>query len=229
MKLIILRPQPGAAATAARAANAKIEVVVSPMFAGRPLAWQPPDPADFDALLLTSANAVRYGGAALASYRRLPVYAVGQATAAVVRESGFADVTVGAGNAPALLAEIALGPHRRLLHLCGVHRRATRAAGVQVRDVAVYAMEAASSLTAEAEAACRAGAVVMVHSPRAATLVDDLVDREGIDRAGIKLVAISEAAARAAGSGWCEVVASPAPTDAAMLAIARALCDRGTS
>lgn len=229
MKLIVLRPQPEAAATASRAVAAGLEVIVSPLFAGRALAWGPPDPGDFDAFLLTSANAVRYAGAALASYLHLPVHAVGEVTAKVARQAGFGNVTAGAGDVAALLAGVLEGPHRSLLHLCGAHRRAVAAAGLQVRAVPVYAMEAAAELAPEARDAFRTGAAAMAHSPRAARTLGGLMDAAGIVRSGVSIIAISEAAADAAGSGWREVVAAPAPTDAAMLAIARRLCDRSAS
>ncbi|MBC7987264.1 MAG: uroporphyrinogen-III synthase, partial [Sphingomonadaceae bacterium] len=83
--LLIVRPEPGASATAQRARTRGWEPLVAPLFAIAPLAWAPRDPAAFDALLLTSANAVSHGGKALGKYRELPVYAVGAATAAAAR------------------------------------------------------------------------------------------------------------------------------------------------
>ncbi len=79
--LAVLRPEPGNAATAARIAAAGARTIRLPLFAVGPLAWTPPDPAVHDALLLTSANAVRQAGPGLAGYRTLPVHAVGAAPA----------------------------------------------------------------------------------------------------------------------------------------------------
>ena len=45
MKVLILRPQPGADETAARARALGLEPLVAPLFTVRPLAWTPPDPA----------------------------------------------------------------------------------------------------------------------------------------------------------------------------------------
>jgi uroporphyrinogen-III synthase len=226
MKLLILRPQPGAAATATRAAEQGLDTVLSPLFKGRALAWQPPDPSAFDALFVTSANAIRYASPALASYRHLPVHAVGPASAAVAREAGFSHVTAGSGDAATLFAELARGTDRRLLHLCGAHRKnASAPSQLRVHHVAVYAMESVRSLTPLAEQACQAGAVAMIHSPRAAQVFGTLADAAGFRRDRKSLVAISAAAAEASRFVWREVVASPAPTDTAMLAIARALCD----
>ena len=64
MKILVLRPQPGADETAARARALGLELVVAPLFAVAPLAWTPPDPAGFDAVMLTSASAARQAATA---------------------------------------------------------------------------------------------------------------------------------------------------------------------
>lgn len=229
MKLVLLRPEPGASATAARAAAAGLDAVISPLFEGRPVAWTPPDPAKFDAVFLTSANSVRYAGAGLERYRHLPVHAVGGATAATARDAGFICVRAGSGDAASLLEDVAAGPHRRLLHLCGAHRRSIAAPVMRIREIVVYEMAAVAALLPEAWAALRAGAAALVHSPRAASRLCELVDAAGVDRSGVSLVAISGEAAQAAGIGWRGVKAATEPTDAAMLAIARSLCDKAAS
>ncbi|MGD9811804.1 MAG: uroporphyrinogen-III synthase, partial [Sphingobium sp.] len=60
--VLILRPQPGADATAGRAKELGLEPSIYSLFATEPLAWTAPDPAGFDAVLLTSANTLRHGG-----------------------------------------------------------------------------------------------------------------------------------------------------------------------
>jgi len=64
------------------------------------------------------------------------------------------------------------------------------------------------------------GAVVLLHSPRAARHFARWCDADGARRDGIALVAISNAALAEAGPGWAAAAASPAPSDAAMLAAA---------
>ena len=76
--VLILRPQPGADETAARARALGLDPVVAPLFTVRPLAWQAPNPADFDAVMLTSANAARFGGDALTPFLGLPCYCGGR-------------------------------------------------------------------------------------------------------------------------------------------------------
>ena len=71
-RALVLRPEPGAAATLERLAAAGVVGEAMPLFRVLPRAWSPPAGA-FDALLLTSANAVRHGGEGLARVRHLPV------------------------------------------------------------------------------------------------------------------------------------------------------------
>ena len=61
-------------------------------------------------------------------------------------------------------------------------------------------------------------------------LLDGMVDRlaELIDeetRATVRIAAISQASAEAAGSDWADVGVAIAPNDSALLALARGLCD----
>lgn len=218
--LLVLRPEPGASATARRAEELGLHPVVAPLFTVRALPWTPPDPAAFDAVMFTSANALRHGGPGLARYFGLPAYAVGEATAAAAHAAGFAEVVAGDGDAEALAARIDQGPHRRVLHLCGEPHRFT---GVQA--LPVYASDASGALPLSALSALRAGAVAMLHSPRAAIVFAMLLERAAIARETVALVAISQAAATTAGPGWRAVETARAPTDAAMLAIARILCE----
>jgi len=223
--LLICRPEPGASATAARAREARLTPVVAPLFTVEPLAWTPPGPGTCDAVVMTSANAVRHAGVQLAGYIALPAYAVGDATASAMHDAGFADIIPGTADADALMATIGQGPHRRLLHLRGEDYRPLEAAGFQVQSIPVYHTMAADALKAAAIEALRGGAVAMLHSPRAAVLFGRLIDDAGLDRAATRIVAISPAAAAAAGPGWKSVTAAPVPADAHMLAIARELCE----
>jgi uroporphyrinogen-III synthase len=55
----------------------------------------------FDAVMLTSANAARLAGDAMASFTALPCYAVGEASAAAAADAGFADIRVGPSDGAA--------------------------------------------------------------------------------------------------------------------------------
>ena len=80
-RLAVLRPEPGARATVERARAMGLDAFAMPLFKVEAVAWDVPDPNEFDALLLTSANAVRHGGAGLRRVLDSPVHAVGEATA----------------------------------------------------------------------------------------------------------------------------------------------------
>ena len=119
--ILVLRPEPGAGETARRARERGLEAIAVPLFTVGPMSWELPDPAQFDALLLTSANAVRHGGEQLGNLRGLPVHAVGEATAAAARNAGFGIASSGDAGVDRLLGSI--DQDLRLLHLCGTERR----------------------------------------------------------------------------------------------------------
>lgn len=212
-KVVILRPEPGASATLARAEAIGLEAVAIPLFEVAAVDWVAPDAADYDALLLTSANAVRHAGIQLAALSTLPAYCVGAATAAAAQEAGLGVAETGRGNA-ADLAERMPG-ELRFLHLTGRDHRAMPG----VTEITVYdsvAIDPPSSLEA------LSGGVAMVHSPRAGARLAELVSERGT----IAIAAISPAAAAACGTGWRTVEAITAPTDGALLELAAALCQK---
>jgi uroporphyrinogen-III synthase len=219
-RLLVLRPDPGAAATMARAKAMGLDAVAMPLFSIRPVAWTLPAdlPADLaDAIVMTSANAARLGGAGLAALAHLPLFAVGAETAAAARAAGFAVAYVGIEDGPAALAAAIAAGHRAPLHLAG---RDHRPLGCPV--LVVYEAEAADTLPGPVAP----GSIALVHSPRAAALFAALVDAAELARGGIGLAAISPAAAAAAGTGWRAVVSAAEPNDAALLAVAASLCER---
>lgn len=212
MKLLILRPEPGASATATKARALGLEPLVLPLFAVEAVAWAVPDLTRFDALLLTSANAVRYGGNGLRVLARLPVAAVGAATAEAARDAGLNVRWVGERGVTALVEQ--LPPNLRLLHLAGKDRVA---AGGAVVPVTVYR---AAPLTVALPRLDRQ--VIALHSPRAARRLAELVAVS--DRREARVAAISATAAAAAGDGWREVAIATSPDDDCLLALAASLC-----
>lgn len=219
--LVIVRPEPGASATAAAAERAGLLPIVMPLFRIEPVEWRAPGTSRLDGLLLTSANAVRFGGDELGQLRELPAYCVGESTAAMARDSGFSIAAVGRGGIDALLELLPGG--LRLLHLCGMDRREPDAPRQTVSAVPVYN---AAELPPPTSLPQLAGAVVAVHSPRAAARLGVVADDEGLRRDTIAIVAISGEAAAAAGDGWQSVSAAAEPSDSALLALASSLCNK---
>jgi uroporphyrinogen-III synthase len=214
-RVLVLRPQPGASATVRRARERGLDAFAVPLFTVGPIEWQTPEVASFDGLLLTSANAIRHGGAQLKQLQNLPVYAVGEATADAAREAGFAVAATGDAGADRLLASIP--SELRLLHLCGEDRREPDRPRQQITPVAVYR----TRQIAAPELAQASGSIALIHSPRAGRRFAELVR----DRISIAIVVISPAAADAAGQGWKSIGIAEAPNDDALLALAARLCN----
>lgn len=223
LPLIVTRAEPGAAATEARARALGIDAHAAPLFAACALPWSPPDPAGFDALLLTSAQAVRLAGTGLGKLAALPVHAVGEATARAADAAGLRVATTGPGTARGLFDALEPLGGGRILWLCGRDRTAIDAGRADLVPLPVYAADAIDPPPLW-NALITAPAVVMAHSARGAGRVADLA---GSARKHLTLLAISAKAAAEAGSGWSEVRVAERPDDAAMLAQAHALCHKG--
>lgn len=213
-KLLLLRPEPGLSASAERARALGLEVLCCPLFRVERLEWDAPDPAEYDGLLLTSANAVREAGPQLSTLTDLPVHAVGPSTAAAARDAGLDVATTGSGNLADLLS--VLPASLRLLHLAGqdhrsdgegrIDRRITYRS-VPVPDPGLPSLD---------------GMVVAVHSPRAGKRLAELSGRRGTSA----IAAISDTAATACGRGWAEIAVAEEPNDKSLLALAAGLCHK---
>jgi uroporphyrinogen-III synthase len=223
-RILILRPSPGAEETAVRAAEAGFDVVTAPLFTVHAVAWANPGADRFDAVMLTSANAPRHAGSGLDAFHELPCYAVGEATAGEARRHGFAEVRTGNADGAALAGMMVRDGIRRAFHPCGRDHVPLEMPGLSLIDCVVYAAEAARRLPDDAHEALGAGAVALVHSPRAGALFARLVDDAGLERDAIPIAAISPAAAEAAGSGWKATLAALTPRDDALLELAAKLC-----
>ena len=220
--IAVLRPEPGNRATAAAIEAAGHRAIRLPLFEARPLPWEVPEAEDYDALIVTSANAMRHGGPGLARLLALPVHAVGDATAASARRAGFEVVQAGASGSAELLDVAEAAGVRRALHLAGRERLVDR--GGIIADVrTVYASEA---LPVSAEAASQLeGAVALLHSARAGKRLAEIADAHRLDRSRIALVAISARAGGTAGDGWEQLIVPGGPGGEGLVEAAAALAD----
>jgi uroporphyrinogen-III synthase len=178
IRMLVTRPEPDAAETAARLEALDIAPVICPLLRFEALPTGLPDPAGFAALALTSANALRALAArdAIARYRPLRVFAVGEKTAAAAREHGFPDVIPAGGSLgdlADLLAHSGLGgpvfyPAAR--HQSGDLARSLAPFGVMVVTARVYDMIAVRELPDAVLAAIAAGeiAAALFYSRRTA-------------------------------------------------------------
>lgn len=208
----VLRPEPGASRTAARARARGLDTLVCPLFEVQPVAWTPPDPTRFDALLLTSAAAVRHAGEGLASLSHLPVVAVGPETARAAHAARLAVAVTGRAGASHALAVARAEGLCRFLHLAGRDRMPD---APEVEPVVVYRSEALPM--APGWTRTLADRVVLLHSSRAAARLAELVERDATERASIGVAALGPAILDALGTGWASTRAAAHPTDEALL------------
>lgn len=219
-RIAVLRPEPGNRVTASAIEARGYSAIRMPLFDVRALAWDAPDADAFDALILTSANAIRHGGPGLSTLLRLPVYAVGAATAEAARQAGFDVACVGTEGAEALVAAAGAAGIRRALHLAG-RERTLEPGDIVAQVITVYASEP----EAPQDVARLAGSIALVQSARAGARLGYLVDTTGIGRGGIMVVAVSSRAAEAAGEGWERVVVPDDLRSEALIDAAIALAD----
>lgn len=207
------RAQPGAGRTAARLAARGFEPLVVPALEIRPLPQAEPDLAGIAALAFTSPNGVD-AFAQLAGRPDLPVFAVGDATAAAARTAGWTGVTSASGaieDLARLIADCAAGP----VLAPGARDPAGDLPGllagrIEVRRLAVYeAVETRARPPADWDA-------VLVHSPRAGrAIAAALGEGGGRGRAAVAISANAAAPLGPCGFGRLDIAAAPA--EAAML------------
>lgn len=224
-KVAVLRPEPGASRTADHLRDLGLDPLVAPLFTIEPVASPPSSDTPADALMITSANAVRHGVEMIRQYPHLPIYAVGPATKRAL--VGLTDQPIHlapAGNGQSLIA-LAKSHHiQHLLHLCGAEVRPLDPMGIQIDRRIVYRAAPVPQLSAPLIAAWPKLAYVLLHSPRSSALLDRLVTAQGLARNHITAIAISAATAAAAGTGWNAMKIAPRPDDDGMLAVVRQLC-----
>lgn len=224
LHLLALRPEPGLTATLEKARAMGLAITGCALSEIRPVAWDCPDPARYDGLLIGSANAILHGGEGLAHLIDKPIHAVGEATAAAARTAGFTVAMVGSGGLQGVLDAMSGSCH--LLRIAGEeHVPLSPPQGVTFDTVIAYRsamlpLDPAASLLASGEA------LVLLHSAATARHFADECDRLGLARAAIALAALGPRIAAAAGEGWGAVHTAIRPDEAAVLALACDLCQK---
>jgi uroporphyrinogen-III synthase len=226
MQLLALRPQPGLAATLEKASALGLAITGCALSEIRPVAWDCPDPARYDGLLIGSANAILHGGESLAHLTAKPVYAVGEATAAAARAAGFTVAMVGSGGLQGVLDAIptfGTGP-MHLLRIAGEERIVLAPPpGVTFDEVIAYRSEALP-LDPALPVLTSGAALVLLHSAATARHFAAECDRLGLAREGIALAALGPRIAAAAGEGWAAVHCAATPDEASLMQLAFDLC-----
>jgi uroporphyrinogen-III synthase len=205
-------------------------VLLAPMLRFEPVAFRDDAELDYGAVIVTSANALRGVAPNLGGSRllKLPLFAVGEHTAAAARDAGFANVIAAGGDAVALRECVLAAVKRKtlkktspLLYLAGADLARDLAGELGARGFTVvtqttYRMVPVSSLpreTCDAFAANRVEAVLH-YSGRSARAFLEAARSAGVEISALSLpqCCISAGVAavvRDAGAGQVVVAASP--------------------
>ena len=240
MKMLVTRPEPDAQSTLSRLSALDIQAVASPVMVRQALDASLPPPDGFTAMVLTSANAVRtlVERNVVATYRHLPVFAVGDRTAADASEAGFARVSSAAGSFQDLVNAMTIARMRGpIFYPTGKHQSADLAKalaplGVMVATAKIYEMVAIDALPAAMLDALGSGeiAAVLAYSRRTAEIFVTLT--QTLDRAqrqAIGMLCMSEAVAEPLlGAHFNRISLADRPDDDAMMALALAFAREHT-
>ncbi len=238
MRFLVTRPQPDCRRTADKLQAAGHVADEAPL-----LEFRSCPPASFG-LQATSALAVtsRRAVTVLARHteiellRKLPVFAVGEATAGACRSAGFEHVFTAGGNLKGLSqlicdhkAEISGG---QLLYPAAADRSGDLVGllakvDIQCRLSVVYSMEPAKNFPAEALSAVQQGITdrVLIFSRRTAEVLRDLIGSGELEHifSSLPVYAISQQAAEPI-SRIMRVHVADAPNEKALLDLALAEC-----
>jgi uroporphyrinogen-III synthase len=230
MAVLVTRPHPDAEATASALRAKGLEVLLAPMLRFEPVAFHDDADAHYGAVIVTSANALRGIKPHLAGSRllRLPLFAVGEHTAAAAQSAGFHNVIPASGDAASLrdcvLASVKAKELKKastLLYLAGADLARDLAGELGERGFTVvthttYRMIPVPNLPREARDAFAASRieVVLHYSRRSARAFLEAARAGGVEISALAIpqCCISGAVAlvvRDAGAAQVAVAASP--------------------
>jgi uroporphyrinogen-III synthase len=117
MSILVTRPHPDNEATADNLRARGHAVLLAPALKLEPVAYHGETDVSYDAVLVTSANAIRTMTPQLPDLGllQLPLFAVGEHTAAAAREAGFAEVIAAGGDAASLRDKVMQGARDKVL------------------------------------------------------------------------------------------------------------------
>jgi uroporphyrinogen-III synthase len=239
MRALVTRPREEAEILAAALAARGVGALIEPLMQVHYRDAAALDLAGVQAVLCTSANGVR-ALARASGERRLPLFAVGDATAVRAREEGFTSVASAGGDSADLvrLAAESLRPRDGwLLHVSGSAVAgdlvgALRARGFTVERSVLYEARPIAALSPVAIDSLRSGAidVALFFSPRTAAIFARLAGDAGVAQScgAIAALSISGAADAVLGElSWRERRIAERPDQPALLdALDRLLAER---
>ena len=243
MTVLVTRPHPDGEATANSLRASGFAVLLAPMLRFEPVPFQDDDEERYGAVIVTSANALRAIESHLGGSRllKLPLFAVGEHTAAKARDVGFSDVIAAGGDAGALRELVLASAKARrlkkaapLLYLAGADLARDLAGelgekGFTVVTHTTYRMVPATSLPREVCDAFVASriAAVLHYSRRSARAFLDAARAGGVEISALALPQCCISASVASvlhDAGAPQVVAAASPDENALFeALTRAL------
>jgi len=229
MRALVTRPREESESLASALAARGIGTVIEPMMEVHYHGAAKLDLATVQAILCTSANGVR-ALARVTGERQLPLFAVGEDTAARARAEGFTAVE-SAGGAVADLVRLVterLRPQNRgLLHVAGNVVAgdlvgALRARGFVIERCVLYEARPVGALSASAVCALRSGMIdlALFFSPRTAAIFVRLANIAGVVpycRTITALAISADADTVLAGLPWRNRLVSERPNQPALL------------
>jgi uroporphyrinogen-III synthase len=243
MAVLVTRPHPDDEITAASLRVRGFEVLRAPMLRFEPVAFHDDMDARYGAVIVTSANALRGLTSNLKGHRllELPLFAVGEHTAAAARRAGFTHVIPANGDAGRLrdlvLASVKakqLTKASTLLYLAGADLARDLASelgerGFRVVTQTTYRMVPVTSLPREACDAFAANQVeaVLHYSQRSARAFLDAARAAGVEISALAIPQCcisAEVASVVRDAGATQVMVAASPDENALFeALDRAL------
>jgi len=243
MAVLVTRPHPDDETTAASLRARGFDVLRAPMLRFEPVAVHEDMNARYSAVIVTSANALRGVEPLLKGHRmlELPLFAVGDHTAAAARRAGFTHVVSANGDAANLRALVLaslkakeLKKASTLLYLAGAELSRDLASeleesGFRVVTQTTYKMIAVKSLPRETCDAFAANQVeaVLHYSQRSARAFLDAARAAGVEISALAIPQCCISATVASvvrDAGATQVVVAATPDENALLeALERAL------
>jgi len=231
--ILVTRPHPDNDATLATLRQRGFDALAAPVLRFEPLPFHDDD-ADYDAVVLTSANALRALDLGASRLVRLPLFAVGTHTADAARAAGFDKVMVAKGDAVSLrdlvLARVKAGEleaSATLLYLAGADLSRDLAGelsenGLTVVTHTTYRMAPLAALPREVSDAFMANRIpaVLHYSRRSAQAFLDAVRADGLEISALALPQCCISAAVASvlhDAGATKVVVAARPDENALL------------
>ena len=229
LSFFITRPQEDAEPLANELAALGVESLLAPLLSIEVYGTKMPDLTDVQALLLTSANGVR-AFTHLSKERKIPLYAVGHASALAAQKAGFNKVESAGGDVEPLAKLVCENLDFKdgaVLHIAGSMLAGDLGAilvqnGFDYRRIQLYHAKKVTNLPPQCLIAIEDALVngVVLYSPRTAKAFMDLLIKAEIDDCTLQLSAfcLSEAvAAKIEAYDWANIVVAKTPDQAALI------------